>query len=132
LETAKRLSVPGLAISKTSSHAVEDIASGLIFVSGQVGVDEDGHVPDELSGQLRAILSRLDVILRGLNLDRSAILRTFTLVTDIGDFYGGGASDVWAEYVAANPPAATIAQVSALARPQFKIEIEATLARGRS
>jgi enamine deaminase RidA (YjgF/YER057c/UK114 family) len=130
----RRITVPGLRVSKTSSHAVEDLASGLIFISGQTGTDEEGNLPGDVRGQLIIILRRLDTILDSLGLDRSAILRVFTLVTDIDGFYEqGGGSEVWAEYVAAHPPASTITVVPALARPEFKIEIEATLTRaGRS
>ena len=48
-------------------------------------------------------------------------------LTDIGDF--GRMNEAYGSYFESEPPARSTFQVAALPRPEFKIEIEAVVAR---
>jgi enamine deaminase RidA (YjgF/YER057c/UK114 family) len=112
------------------SHVVEDTASGLIFTAGQIGVDENGVlVSEDQIEQFRETLRHIDVILEYLGLDRSGIMKTLIFTTDVTEFYDSGGLELFKEYFGEHPPVATLAGVTALARPEFKIEIEVVMTR---
>lgn len=132
----KRLIPPGIPGRDTRGnlpsycHVVEDTASGLIFTAGQVALDADGTlVAEDVVGQFEETLRHSDLILQSVGLDRSAIVKVTIFATDVQGFYDGGGMKAFAEYFAGHPPLATLVGVTALARPDLKIEVEFVYSR---
>jgi enamine deaminase RidA (YjgF/YER057c/UK114 family) len=95
----------------------------MLFVSGQVGVDANGQVPDDIAGQTRAAIANVNAVLAAADMDASNIAKVTIYLTDpslIPGFMeaGGGGLPV-------PPPATTLLIVKALAAPNLLVEIEA-------
>ncbi len=110
------------------SHAVK--ATGidtLVFVSGQVGVAEDGSVPASVSEQARLAAANLLAVLAEAGMDASNLTKTTIYLTDaahIGEFMAGAGSSL-----PVPPPATTLLVVSALGATGLLVEIEGIAAR---
>lgn len=110
------------------SHATLDEASGTLHLSGQVAWDKDYNVVggNDVGAQTRQALANIREVLSSQGIGPSELLRLRTFVVnydpsmlpaigaELGAFYG----DVV-------PAANTIVGVTALALPDFLIEIEA-------
>jgi enamine deaminase RidA (YjgF/YER057c/UK114 family) len=112
------------------SHAVEVPPNArLLYVSGQVGVAPDGTVPASCAEQAEACFANLLAILAEAGMGPADLVRLNTYLIDPADRAAYGAARD--RHVAAPPPASTLVVVRALARPEFKIEIEAIAAQMR-
>ena len=109
-------------------YSVATEANGFVFLSGQVAIDPGGGpTPPDVVGQTALIMDNIGSILADLGLGYGDIVKTTVFLADIADF--GPMNDVYGRYFEAAPPARSTFQVSALPRPQFRIEIEAIAAR---
>ncbi len=97
-----------------------------LYLSGQLGIRPDGAVPDRFADQAEACFGNLLAILAAAGMTAADLVRLNTYLTDPADL--GVYMAVRDRHVASPPPASTLLVVQALARPQFKIEIEATAA----
>lgn len=122
--------VPSLtsAPKPMAPYSVATEANGFVFISGQVPVDPaGGPSPEGVTEQARLVLDNLGRILDDLGLGYSDIVKTTIFLTDIADF--ALVNELYAGYFQADPPARSTFQVAALPRSDFKIEIEAIVAR---
>ena len=107
------------------SNCVRVESGPLLFISGQVALDADGRLVGE--GDLRAqavqVLENLKAILADQGADMSDIVKVTVYVTDIRAF--DDIADIRERYFPSDGPASVICEVSALAWPEFMIEIEA-------
>ena len=109
-------------------YSVATEANGFVFISGQVALDRSGGpTPDDVVDQTRLIMDNLGSILKDLGLGYSDIVKTTVFLVDIADF--GRMNEAYGSYFASEPPARSTFQVAALPRAEFKIEIEAVVAR---
>ena len=109
-------------------YSVATEANGFVFISGQVALDRNGGpTPDDGVDQARLIMNNIGSILKDLGLGYSDIVKTTVFLSDIADF--GRINEVYGSYFEADPPARSTFQVAALPRAEFKIEIEAVVAR---
>ncbi|MFD1531466.1 RidA family protein, partial [Pseudonocardia aurantiaca] len=60
-------------------------AGGLVFVSGQPGVDGAGRVVGDVTAQARQAFANLDAVLREAGSDLAHVVRFTTLLRDIAD-----------------------------------------------
>jgi enamine deaminase RidA (YjgF/YER057c/UK114 family) len=97
-----------------------------LVLSGQLGVRPDGTVPPAVAGQAEACFDNLLAILAEGGMGVADLVRLTTYLVDPADF--GTYMAVRDRYVGSPPPASTLLVVQALARPQFRIEIEAVAA----
>ena len=110
------------------SHAIEVPPNARwLYVSGQLGIAPDGTVPDACAEQAEACFANFWRSLPRPGWASRDLVRLNTYLTDAGDRAAYMA--VRDRLVAAPPPASTLLVVRALARPEFKIEIEAIAAR---
>jgi enamine deaminase RidA (YjgF/YER057c/UK114 family) len=110
------------------SHAVEvPPNAGWLYVSGQLGITPHGTVPGSCAEQAEACFANLLAILAEARMGAGDLVRLTTYLTDAGDRAAYMA--VRDRHVTQPPPASTLLVVRALARPEFKIEIEATAAQ---
>ena len=109
-------------------YSVATEANGFVFISGQVALDRSGGpTPDDVVDQTRLIMDNIGSILKNLGLGYPDIVKTTVFLSDIDDF--GRMNEVYGSYFESEPPARSTFQVAALPRAEFKIEIEAVVAR---
>lgn len=99
----------------------------LVVLSGQIGNDKDGHLPEDIETQFANALENIKSILKDQNLDTSSVFKINIWLTEKinRDFY----TEKWSEFYQQSPPATTLAYAAALARPEIKVEVEAWAAR---
>jgi enamine deaminase RidA (YjgF/YER057c/UK114 family) len=110
------------------SHACE-LAPGAraLFISGQFGVAPDGGLPGEFLAQADQAMSNVEALLAAAGMTLENVVKLTYFLTRAADFPALAQlrRERWA---ASEPPAVTAVVVSALARPEYLIEIEATAA----
>lgn len=119
-------SVPGLP--KAISHYADAVRFGdLLFVSGLTAHDESGRLigGDDAAAQTRQILELLKKVLEAAGASFSDVLKVTVFLTDIED--RRRINPVRQEYFGTAKPASTLIEVSRLALPGMKVEIEAVV-----
>lgn len=100
----------------------------LIVTSGQLGLSEDGTIPDGAEAQAALCLRNIDAILGAAGADRSNVVRLNAYVTAREHMAGYmAARDAWLGNVT-RLPASTLMIVSGFTLPNFVVEIEALAA----
>jgi reactive intermediate/imine deaminase len=107
------------------SNAVRSEAGPLLWISGQVALDRDGRLvgKGDLRAQAVQVLENIKGILAGSGATMDDIVKVTVYVTDIRAF--SDIADIRSRYFPEDGPASVICEVSALAWPDFMIEIEA-------
>ena len=123
--TRTEIDVPGQAAPLSHyAHAVR--AEGpLLFVSGVVPIDADGRLVggDDIVDQARAVFANLAEVLAAGGAGLADVVKVTVFLTDIAD--RPGINPVRQEAFGAVRPASTLVEVSRLAIPGAKIEVEA-------
>ncbi|MEZ5667140.1 MAG: RidA family protein [Alphaproteobacteria bacterium] len=110
------------------SHAAEvEAGSRMVFVSGQLGIDAAGRVPEDTAEQAELIFRAIARILAEAGMAMADVVRLNAYVVDRADLAAYMA--VRDRHVASPPPASTLLLVPGFAGPQFKLEVEAVAAR---
>jgi len=115
----------GLAPGPGYSHAVTG-RGRWVATAGQVALDAEGKLvgPGDPEAQIRQVFANLSRALAAAGASFADVVKLNYYVTDIAMLSAVRA--IRNEYVdTARPPASTAVQVSALAMPEFLIEIEA-------
>ncbi len=100
----------------------------LILTSGQLGMAEDGSVPESAEAQAEIIFANLTAILAAGGATVADVLRLNAFVTDRAHMGGYmAARDRWLASLD-RLPASTLVIVSGFTRPEFKVEVEVTAA----
>ena len=97
-----------------------------LYVSGQLGIRPDGAIPERFEDQAEACFDNLARILAEAGMRAADLVRLNSYLIDPADL--ATYMRVRDRHVGDPPPASTLVVVQALARPQFRIEIEATAA----
>jgi len=107
------------------SNAVKSEAGPLLWISGQVSLDAQGALvgKDDLRTQAVQVLENIKGILEDSAATMDDIVKVTVYVTDITAF--NSITDIREKYFPVFGPASVICEVSALAWPEFLIEIEA-------
>ena len=111
------------------SHAAKvSNATTVIFISGQFGVRPDGSLPGSFEDQALQAMKNIEAILAEADMNLSNLAKLNFFITDKGDApdLAQLRSSRWGGFQA---PAVTVLTVSALARPEYRIEIEAIAAK---
>ena len=120
----ERINPPGLSTPQTYSHIVK--AGKLIFIAGQVGATADGKPAGAgMREQTEQTLRNLQAVLKSQGLDFSHVAKITIYTTSISEFRAADVAEARARFFGANRPASTLVQISQLASPEYKIEIEA-------
>ncbi len=110
------------------AHGVEiPGGSRVVFCSGQLGIEKNGAIPEGVEAQARLCFQAIAAILGDAGMDLRDLVRINAYVT--GAQYLAGYMKVRDEFIGNPPPASTLMIVQGLARPEFKVEIEAVAAR---
>jgi 2-iminobutanoate/2-iminopropanoate deaminase len=119
----KEYRVAGLA--EPISHYTDAVAAnGLLFVSGCVAVDVDGRVVgDDIVAQTRQVFANIGAILRAAGAGFEDVVKVTVYLLDIDDRPRINA--VRQEVFGDARPASTLVEVSRLAVPGARVEIDA-------
>ena len=102
-------------------HAVR--AGDRLWLSGTVGVNPDGSIPEDVVDQFELAMASLDRSLRAAGGKPEHIVKVTVLLTDIKD--RPRINPIRQQYFGEHRPASTLFEVSALVSPEMKVEIEA-------
>jgi 2-iminobutanoate/2-iminopropanoate deaminase len=120
----EEIRVPELA--EPISHYTDAVRAGeLLFVSGFVPVDGEGRLVggDDVVAQARQVLANLGAVLSAAGATFADVVKVTVYLTDIADRVR--INPVRQEVFGDARPASTLVEVSALAIPGAKLEIEA-------
>lgn len=104
-------------------------ANGMVFLSGQIGIDpQTGKlVEGGIQAETARVLENLKTVLEGAGLTLDDVVKTTVFLKDLGDF--GQMNEIYAKYFGANPPARSTIQVARMPR-DCSIEVEAIAVSG--
>lgn len=104
--------------------------AGTLYCAGQTAVDDKGiPVEGTMEEQLLLSLKNIEKVVHMASYDLSNIVRLNLYTTSIPDFFAAyGTLAVWLNVNGAMP-SSTLLEVSALAYPELKVEIEATVVK---
>ena len=110
------------------SHQIEISGNErLLVISGQVGMREDGTIPDDPLEQIDLAFENIFRNLRAANMDVQDIIKlTYYLV---GEFDTAKRRAVALSKLQGHQPCSTLLYVAGLASPAFRVEIDAWASR---
>lgn len=112
------------------SHVVRlDVGDGaLLFLSGSVAFDARGNVVGEgdIAKQTEQVFKNISAVLDAHGASMRDVVQTTTYVTDISKL--AQVNEVRVRFFPDNPPTSTTVEITALARPELMVEIEAVAA----
>lgn len=116
---------PGLAPAPGYSHVVSG-SGRLVFVAGQVALDEHGNVvgPGDVARQAEQVSENIRLALAAAGATFPDVVKLNYYLLDVGSL--PAVRQVRDRYVdTSRPPASTAVEVKGLFRPEFLVEIEA-------
>ena len=122
----QEFSIPGL--NPPISHYCDAVRFGnLLFVSGVAALDEKLNVigGDDVVAQAEAVFAAMKRILEEAGATFADVLKVTVLLTDVEDRHK--INPVRQRYFGTSRPASTLFEVSRLAIPGMKVEIEAVV-----
>jgi len=110
------------------SHQIEITGNErMLILSGQVGMREDGSVPEDPLEQIDVALENIFRNLRAANMDVKDIVKlTYYLV---GEIDTAKRRELVASKLQGHQPCSTLMYVAALATPVYRVEIDAWASR---
>jgi 2-iminobutanoate/2-iminopropanoate deaminase len=102
-----------------------DGARSIVFVSGQAPISADGQLVGgaDFDAQVRQTFENLHTVLIGAGASLDAIVKLTVYLTDVSLLREY--TRIKAEFFAGEQPASTAVGVTALARPEMMVEVEA-------
>ena len=109
------------------SHQIEISNERLLVISGQVGMLQDGTIPEDPFEQIDLAFENIFRNLRAANMDVKDIIKlTYYLV---GEIDTAKRREVVLSKLQEHQPCSTLLYVAALASPAFRVEIDAWASR---
>jgi len=108
------------------SHYTDAVRAGdLLFVSGVVPVDGEGRVVggDDVVEQARQVFRNIGAVLAAAGASAQDVVKVTVFLTDVED--RAAINPVRQEFFGETRPASTLVEISRLAVPGAKIEVEA-------
>ena len=126
MPTIERFCAPGLFDPPTYSQGMK-VTGGqtILFLSGQVAYTPDGKAayPGDFTAQARGAYQAIKALVESQGGTMASVVKITTYLTDMR--YRADLAPVREEFFGRKAPASTLVQVSALAYPDWMIEIEA-------
>jgi 2-iminobutanoate/2-iminopropanoate deaminase len=128
--TRREITAEGLA-APISHYADAVLAGDTLYVSGIVPVDADGEVVggDDVVAQARQVFAIMARVLAAAGAEPADVVKVTVYLLDIDD--RPRINPVRQEFFGAARPASTLVEVSRLAVPGARLEIEAVAHLGR-
>jgi 2-iminobutanoate/2-iminopropanoate deaminase len=109
------------------SHQIEISNERLLVISGQVGMREDGTIPEDPFEQIDLAFENIFRNLRAASMDAKDIIKlTYYLV---GEIDNAKRREVVLSKLQGHQPCSTLLYVAALASPAFRVEIDVWASR---
>lgn len=106
------------------SHYCHVVRAGnLVWVSGTVGMNAAGQIPDDVVEQFDLVVQNLDACLKAAGAGPEHVVKVTVYLTDIDD--RARINPARQRYFGEHRPASTLVEVSALVLPALKVEMEA-------
>jgi reactive intermediate/imine deaminase len=123
----RHLNPPALSTPTGYTHVVAPQRGRLVFIAGQVSADKAGNVvgKGDFKAQSKQVFENLQAAVQAAGGTMADVAKINVYVTDLTQL--AAMRDVRQQYFTGNPPASTLIQVVALARPEYMLEIEAIL-----
>ncbi|MBI1201243.1 MAG: RidA family protein [Rhodopseudomonas sp.] len=93
-----------------------------LYIAGQVGTDANGVVAPDFEAQTRQAWTNLLAVLDAANMKVTDLIKITAFLTDPADYAAYGS--LRTQFLAGAKPTSTLLVVKALARPEWKFEIE--------
>ena len=93
-----------------------------IWISGMVGIDESGNVPEDTVEQFAIAIKNFDSVLCAAGGGAENVVKVTVFVTNISD--RSRINPIRQEYFGEHRPASSLFEVSKLVLPELKVEIE--------
>ena len=114
----------GLTKPTTYTHIVK--SGKLLFIAGQTGVTADGKVVGPgMKEQVDQVLTNLEIALKSQGADFSHVAKITTYVTSMSEYRTPDVMGLRTQRFKNRVPASTLVEVTRLADPAYKVEIEA-------
>jgi len=126
--STKRQEFKVAGLPQALSHYTDAVRFGdLLFVSGLTAHDADGKLVggDDAAAQTRQILTNLKRVLDAVGATFADVLKVTVFLTNVDD--RGAINPVRQEFFGDARPASTLFEVSRLALPEMKVELEAVV-----
>ena len=126
MATVDKFCAPGVFDPATYSQGIRvSQAQTILFLSGQVAYTPDGGVAcrGDFKGQARGAFEAIKALVESQGGTMANIIKITTYVTDIR--YRVDLASLREEFLGKKGPASTLVEISALAHPDWMIEIEA-------
>lgn len=125
-EPVQMINPPGLSKPAPNTYSHIARAGKLIFIAGQLGRTEDGKLAGpNMKEQLEQALINLEIALKSQGATFANVTKLTTYVTSISEYRTPEMVALRAKHLGAAPPPNTLVQISQLADPTYKIEVEA-------
>lgn len=125
----KLVNPPGTEAIYENWHFSQAIRVGdMVWVSGQVGIDENLTPGEGIEAQARLAFQNLERVLAGAGGSLADVVEIVTFHTSMKDI--AGFSKVKSEFIPEDYPAWTAVGVTELAMPEWLIEVKATAVIG--
>ncbi len=110
------------------SHGVEIPPNArLVFVAGQIPVRPDGSTPQTIEEQTEVVWTNIKAVLAAAGMGIRDIVKITSFLTRYENF--ARFAQVRAGFLDGHRPASTSVIISALAKPEFLVEVEAIAAK---
>jgi enamine deaminase RidA (YjgF/YER057c/UK114 family) len=124
----RRLISTGSPFEKTGGYSRAVVDGDFAFVAGTTGYDYTTMtIPSDVTGQSRNCFKTIEAALKEAGFQMTDVVRATYYLTDVRDADAHLA--VCGEVLGEIRPAATLLVVSALLKPEMKVEIEVTAKR---
>jgi enamine deaminase RidA (YjgF/YER057c/UK114 family) len=125
---ARRLISTGSPFEKTAGYSRAVVDGDFAFVAGTTGYDYTTMtMPADVTAQSRNCFKTIDAALKEAGFEMADVVRATYYLTNVADADAHFA--VCGEVLGEIRPAATLLVVSALLKPEMKVEIEVTAKR---
>ncbi len=94
-----------------------------LYIAGQIGIDGKGVTASDFVAQCRQVWSNIQAILAEADMDITHIVKTTIFLVNPADY--PSFIEVRKETLQGHKPASTLVYVSGLAKPEWKVEVEA-------
>ena len=126
MSTIDKFCAPGVFDPATYSQGIKvSQAQTILFLSGQVAYTADGGVAcrGDFKGQARGAAEAIKALVESQGGTMANIIKITTYVTDM--HYRVDLAPIREEFFGKKGPASTLVEISALAHPDWMIEVEA-------
>ena len=124
MQTKPILPNPAFDQKLTYSPAIEVTgATRTLYISGQVGVAPDGTIPADFAEQSRLVWANLQAVLTEAGMTMANVVKLTSFLVSADDF--PQFVQLRAGVLGSLKPASTLLIVAGLAKPEWKLEVEA-------